>query len=226
VRRLRAAHPAEPWRWDYVWDERGITDDYARYNAATSIAAIAVLGVFAVAASGFSIAALLSGHRSLQLFAVPFVVVALLLDYAVLRGLFDVARLIAGRLKYGRGVASFDRFPFRRGETLRLHVRAPRALPRHAVVTATLRCVQERLAPVGTLQRQPRIECFELYRDVAPAEVVDAASGARAIRVTFSVPADVPATDFSSYPCRYWEVDVEASTDGVDYAARFVVPVY
>jgi hypothetical protein len=50
--------------------------------------------------------------------------------------------------------------------------------------------------------------------------------GTRAIRVTFSVPADVPATDLSSYACRYWDVDVEAGTDGVDYAARFLVPVY
>jgi hypothetical protein len=56
--------------------------------------------------------------------------------------------------------------------------------------------------------------------------LIDAGSGIRALRIAFAVPADIPTTDLASRPCRYWEVDVDAATDGVDYSARFLVPVY
>jgi hypothetical protein len=70
------------------------------------------------------------------------------------------------------------------------------------------------------------VQCFEVYRDSAPAELVGAGAGRQALRVSFAIPADVPVTDLASRPCRYWELDVEAATDGVDYGARFLVPVY
>jgi hypothetical protein len=130
------------------------------------------------------------------------------------------------RFKYGRGVAHLGRFPFRRGSTLELHVEAPRALPQHAVATATLRCIQERYVTTGAGEdRSTTVHLFEVYRDTAPAELINAGPR-RALKVSFAVPSDVPTTDLSSRPCRYWEVDVEAITDGVDYGARFLVPIY
>lgn len=225
MRRLRAAHPKEPWRWDHTWDERGTRDDTAS-DAAHATAAGVVLAVAAVPANTISVSALVGGDTLRWVLAVPFVAVALALDVMAACLFVSGARLTARRLRYGGGIALFEGFPFRRGDRLRLHVEAPRALPRHALVTATLRCVQERHVTPDTADDSPTLRCFEVYRDSAPAERFDAGSGVRALRLTFRIPSDVPASDLASSPCRYWEVDVEAGTDGVEYAARFLVPVY
>jgi hypothetical protein len=218
VGRLRTAHPNEPWRWDHVWNERGATDDAGARARHFFVAAMFVF-------------AFLTPFHWIGFFAprpqLVFGLAALLFDALGVGLLVAAGYFVARRLKYGRGVALFESFPFRRGSTLELHVEAPSALPQHAVATATLRCVQERYVTSGTgKNRSTTVQCFEVYRDTAPVELVDAGAGLRALRVSFPIPADVPTTDLASRPCRYWEVDVEAVTDGVDYGARFLVPVY
>jgi hypothetical protein len=218
VRRLRAAHPDEPWRWDHKWNERAARDDTLARARHFFVAAV-FLFVFLTPFHwiGFF------GPRS----ALPFAIVALLFDAIGVGLLVAAGYFVARRVKYGTGVALFGSFPFRRGSALELHVEAPRALPQHALPTATLRCVQERYVTTGTGEdRSITVQCFEVYRDAAPAELVAAGAGRRALRVRFAIPPDVPTSDLASRPCRYWEVDVEARTDGVDYATRFLVPVY
>jgi hypothetical protein len=218
VTRLRAAHPGEPWRWDHPWNERVAHDDTvgrARHFFVVAMFVFAVLTPFHWI--GFF------GPR----LALPFGLFALLFDAIGVGLLAAAGYFVLRRVKYGRGVALFTSFPFRRGAKLELHVEAPPALPQHALPTATLRCIQERYVTSGTGEdRSTTVECFELYRDTAPAELVGAGGGRRALRVTFPIPGDAPTTDLASRPCRYWEVDVEAITDGVDYGARFLVPVY
>jgi hypothetical protein len=218
VRQLRAAHPHEPWWWDHTWDESASTDDTGAragrwFNAAVFMFMILApfhwIGFFAPRAP------------------LVFGLFALLFDLAILAMLGRAAYLLARRLKYGSGRAFFERFPFRPGTTLEMHVEAPRALPQHAIATATLRCIQERYVTNGSREDATlSVECFEIYRDTAPAQLASAGAGGRALRVRFDLPRDVPTTDLASRPCRYWELDVEASTDGVDYGARYLVPVY
>jgi hypothetical protein len=218
LRRLRAAHPGEPWRWDHVWNERAARDDTAGRARHFFVVAM-FLFVFLTPFHwiGFF------GPRS----ALPFAIVAVLFDAIGVGLLVAAGYFVARRVKYGTGVALFGSFPFRRGSALELQVEAPGALPQHAVPTATLRCVQERYVTSGTGDdRSITVQCFEVYRDAAPAELVAAGAGRRALRVRFAIPPDVPTSDLASRPCRYWEVDVEATTDGVDYATRFLVPVY
>jgi hypothetical protein len=225
VSRQREAHPNEPWRWDYQWDERGAVDDTmerARHFTTSGL----VLLAFLAPAHLFAFSAFAGSPLGFAL--IPFALVALLFD-AVALGLLAAGGYFAlRRLKYGRGIALFESFPFRRGETLQLYVAAPSGLPQHAVVTATLRCVQERYVTRRKRDGEDdtRMECFEVCRYTGPAEPVDDGLGGRALRVTFPIPPDPPSTDLASRPCRYWEVDVEASTDGVDYGARFLVPIY
>jgi hypothetical protein len=218
IRRLRAAHPGEPWRWDYPWNERGTRDDTgARARHFFVVAMFLLTSLTPAHWIGFF------GPRM----ALPFVVVALFFDAIAVGLLVAAGYFVVRRIKYGPGVALFGTFPFRRGSTLELHVRTPRSLPQHAVPTATLRCVQERYVTTGTGDdRSTTVQCFEIYRDTAAAELTAAAAGLRALRVRFAIPANAPVTDLGSRPCQYWEVDVEASTDGVDYGARFLVPVY
>jgi hypothetical protein len=216
VERLRAMHPAEPWRWDYAWDERGAVD-----NTAAQGWNFLLIGVMLLA---FLTPFHWLGFSDWR--GIPFALAALLFDAVAVGLLAAAGYFFARRLKYGKGVALFARFPFRRGSTLELHVQAPRTLPQHAVATATLRCIQERYVTTRRNgETDATVQCFELYRDKAPTESVNAGFG-RALRVRFEIPAGAPTTDLASRPCRYWEVDVEASTDGVDYGARFLVPVY
>lgn len=218
ARKRRQAHPAEPWRWDHVWDERGATDD-AGSRARQSFATALFMVVFLVP---FHWIGFVARDGSLV-----FGIVALLFDLVVVALLWRGVYLLAHRMKYGAGRAIFARFPFRRGSPLELHVIAPAALPQHAIVTATLRCIQERYVRRGTGEDATvSVACIEVHRDTAPAPIVSIPSGGRALRVRFDLPADVPTTDLASRPCRYWEIDVEASTDGVDYAARYLVPIY
>jgi succinate dehydrogenase hydrophobic anchor subunit len=228
VRRRRAVHPSEPWRWDYEWDERqSRDDDTARRTRLFIGLGIGFLIMFApwhwIAFAGNGHAPALWILRTL-----PFSLAALLFDLIAVSLIARGARLIIRRLKYGQGVATFARFPFRTGEQLELHVQVPSSLRQHAVVTATLRCVQERYVTTRASDGDTRtnVQCFELYRDSVRAEPVGSGGDGRALRVRFGIPADVPVTDLASRPCRYWEVDVEAGTDGVDYGARFLVPVY
>src|SRR5687768_13044438 len=113
VRELRAAHAAEPWRWDHPWNERGARDDDSGRQAWHLVAWGVGLGVFATAFARFGLAPLVETEGARRLFALPFVAIGLL-DVVAFRLLVDGARLTVRRLKYGRGVAVFDRFPFRR----------------------------------------------------------------------------------------------------------------
>jgi hypothetical protein len=213
VSEIQAAYPWEPWRWDYPWNERGARDDTgsrALHFFRKAIGPLVVLLPFHWI-----------GFFGPRLFG--FAAVAVLTDLFLLVLLVKACYYAVRRFKYGRGSALFGHFPFRRGSMLELHVQVPRALSQHAKPRATLRCVQERYVDTG---RSTTLQCFEIYRDTAPAELVGAGAGRCTLRVSFTIPADAPTTDLASSPCRYWEVDVEASTDGVDYAARFMVPVY
>jgi hypothetical protein len=225
VRQLRATYAAEPWRWDYPWNERGARDDDTGRQAWHLLLWGVGLGAFATAFALFGLATIVAAEGARRLFALPFVAIGLL-DIIALRLLVDGTRLMARRLRHGRGVATFDGFPFRRGEILRLYVETPASVPRHALPTATLRCVQERYVTTSTAEDSTTLRYFAVYEDTAAAEVVDRAGAARVLRVTFAIPPDAPPTDLASRPCRYWEVDVEAIMDGVDYGARFLVPVY
>jgi hypothetical protein len=224
VRRRRAAYPDQPWRWDHEWSERGARDDTMARAGHFITSGLILLGFMVP----FNLVGFVAFRgSSLAPAAVPFAIGAVIFDLIGLGTLAAGGYMVVRRLKFGRAVALFEQFPFRRGATLALRVLAPRALPQHALVTTTLRCVQER---VTTTRRgnetSKQAGCFEVYRDTGTAELLDVGLGRRALRVTFEIPADVAPTDLASRPCRYWEVDVEAATDGVDYGARFLVPVY
>lgn len=218
VRRIRAAHPEEPWRWDHEWDDRGATDDTATRAGQLLTGALFML----VFLTPFHWIGFVAPDGP-----IAFGLVALLFDAVALAMIGRAIYLTVRRLKYGAGRALFTRFPFRRGEELEMYVIAPRSLPQHAVANATLRCVQEKYVTRGRGENASlTVACFEIHRDTAPAPFATTGNGARALRIRFPLPRDLTPTDLASRPCRYWEVEVGATTDGVDYSARFLVPVY
>ncbi|MFL5561163.1 MAG: hypothetical protein ACJ79K_06800 [Gemmatimonadaceae bacterium] len=210
-----AATPRQPWLWDYPWSHEGIGNDTSREI---------------VSAFGFAI--------FMAIFLTPFHwigfakdggprifgVFALLFDLAVIGLLVRAVRLVMMRRRYGRSWLRFGHFPFLAGEPLEASLAARDGLAALTRLTATLQCVQERYEDRGSGRNRSRqVICYQLSSETKTVE--KSASGT--FDFSFAVPADAPNTALSERPARFWEL-VLTSDDipGVDYAAKFLVPVY
>jgi hypothetical protein len=226
--RMRANQdiPDGPWIDDYPWDPSGASDDSRSGVAATAIAAVFVAGFGLV----FILARPLVGEGG------PGGVVKLvfgIVGWAMVGvGLVLVGRaayLLARHLRYGRSRLRFEGFPFRLGLPLRATLEPGRTVLHYERITCTLRCIQEEFETRGRGEQRRVVNlCYQIWADAleleGPGELIAGGSG---LPVTFQLP-DRPdlATSLSQSPPRYWELEVQAKTRGVDYRARFLAPVY
>lgn len=208
---LRARYPEQPWMVDYPWDRRGGRDE-APGEAGRLLWFVAFMTVFLIP---FHWVAFFSSERP-----VVFQFATLLFDAVSVAMLGRVAYLVARRVRYGDSRIALGSFPIAPGTTAELLLDALSPLARAHPIRATLRCIEERFEVRGTGKNRSRVSvCYERYRDqavVAPGDT----------RVRFELPDDVPSTHLSAVPPRYWELELAAETPGVDYGARFLVPVY
>ncbi|MCO5169057.1 MAG: hypothetical protein M9894_22165 [Planctomycetes bacterium] len=214
-RRLLAQHADEPWLADHDWDPRVVRDR-----------AQGVLGPFG--AAGF-MTLFLSIFNGLVFFGDEDVPVFAM----VIVGLFDLLLLfvwgyafyvLGRRLKYGEGQLRLGSFPFFAGQPLRVTAELPRALRDFPELKATLRYVEQVWETRGTGKNRSRtLVAYERWAEqrVLPAEEVG-----REVELEFQVPPGAPPTDLSASPARYWELQLDAETPGIDYHALFLVPVY
>jgi hypothetical protein len=130
--------------------------------------------------------------------------------------------------KYGKSRLRFARFPFRTGEAVDAGLLVG---PRVADATSlhlTLRCIEEVWRSRGGGQNRSTTRTLYVLHEVKQElnrGQFDAASGA-AIPIHIPLPAGDYASRLSQSPRRYWELEVAAETPGIDYAARFLLPVY
>jgi hypothetical protein len=217
-RRLARRHPGQPWWSDHPWDSRGARDQTPAAAArAAHFAAFVLLFLAPFHWIGF-----FAPDR-----VIAFGVVALLFDLVALALVWRALYLVARLMRYGRGAVWFTRFPFRLGEAVELLVPAPTGITAAAELTATLRCVQERVEVRGTGKgRSVVVVCYELLAPPTAVTLTTDGRGRPAFRVTAHIPPDAPPTALGEHPPRYWELDLAAARPGVDYGARFLVPVY
>ena len=215
---LRTMHLEEPWRWDHAWDRRGTMDSDLMRRVRARFAMSLLVGCFLVPFHWFG-------------FFAPeptiFIgIIALLFDLVVIGTLTQAVLLLLRRRRYGLGVALYERFPFHRGQPVELVVGRPAALRDDAQIEATLRCVQERAVTRGSgSSRSTTIECHEVAH--VPLTIEDVREGTRRfLRVRGVPPADTLATALSETPSRYWELELVSQVPGIDWRARFLVPVY
>jgi hypothetical protein len=128
--------------------------------------------------------------------------------------------------------ASFDesgaelrlpRFPCFTGGELDLKLVRTARIDAAGELRATLRCLQERREDGAGGRRTGRIVVHVLHE---MATIGERTAGGEAIVFRFAVPAGLPGTTLAARPPRYWEVEVEGVTPGVDFGARFLLPVY
>lgn len=209
---LRRARPGEPWLVDYPWSARSATDGNAGI-AASGFLAFLFLQVFLIP---FNWWAFFSSHGNFFVIGVV--------------GVFDVVSFFmlghAGYhalrvLKYGTSTLTFHRFPFFLGETVEASFRTSADVRQLKRLVFTLRCLREQVdaQAVGT---GVTMAIFEIWRE---ERVVEPPS--REIPVSFRLPAEAHfSTTLAIATPRYWELEVEGEAPGVDFGARFLLPVY
>lgn len=210
------ATPDQPWLWDHEWRADGIGGDTG--------AEIGKAFGFAL----FALVFLLPFHWILFVAkGIPWVVGfgLVIFDLVIIAVVARGVRLVRMRRRYGASWLRFRRFPFRTGERLEATLDATGGRSDLPSLNATLRCIQERYEIRGQTQKNRNLQvvCYALWS--ASASVDRSAKGT--FDFAFDIPADAPSSALGERPSRYWELIV-ASDDvpGVDYEARFLVPVY
>lgn len=212
---LFARYPDEPWRGDHDWDERVARDRGSN-----------LLGRFAAAAF---VTLFLSIFNYLAFFTreVPFPVIGIVAVFdLILVFVWGLAFYTLGRrLKYGRTRVRLSTFPFLVGHPLRVTVELPPALRDFPALRATLRLAEQRWethrTSNGTSSQRVTYERWAEER-VIPAEELG-----REVGLEFLIPPGAPATDLGSATAqRYWELQLDAETPGIDYHGLFLLPVY
>jgi hypothetical protein len=218
ARGRKEEHPLEPWFWDYDWDSR-----YAESGGLGPVfqgfMAFLFLTLFL---SMFNWWAFLSeeGPLPVKLIVGLFDVIDLLILGGAFYGLFQY-------FKYGKSRFHFARFPFRPGSSVEGGLEAGRALAAASSVSLTLRYIEEVMevqrSGGKTSSTQVLYLLHEVKQDLNAAQFANADSG---IPISIRLPAGEFSNRLIESPRRYWELEVKADTPGIDYSARFLMPVY
>lgn len=218
ARARKDEHPLEPWYWDYDWESR-FAESGGLGPVFQSFLAFLFLTAFL---SIFNWWAFFSeeGPLPVKLFVGLFDLIDLLVLWGALYGLFQY-------FKYGKSRFHFARFPFRPGHSVEGGLEAGRALLAAPTLSLTLRYIEE----VTERHQSGRKTTTTLVLYLLH-EVKQELSAAQFANTDTEIPISIrlPVGDFSNRlieaPRRYWELEVKAETPGIDYAARFLLPVY
>ena len=215
--RLEEENPDEPWLWRKEWAEGRITGG----SRATMIFAWIFAGFWNLIswtlAIGIVPAALNEGELA-ALFVLIFPLVgALLLTWAI------VATLRYRR--YGISVFRMATVPGVIGRTLRGVIILPSRVRPVDGFDVKLTCVRRITTGSGKNRSTSERILWQEERSIRDSSQVGAT--ATAIPVTFVIPDDAEeSSPRSSDDQIVWRLEAEASVPGIDYSARFEVPVF
>jgi len=221
VKRLRQRHPHEPWLVEYPWDPQGVAAD-SRGGILSQLGVTAFLAVFLAPFNYF----VFFGPEASDIPLMPRGIVAFF-DLIPLLLVAGIVTTLWHGAKYGRSRLAFDSFPFYLGERLGARFSTSHAFGEFNRMTFTLRCVEENAETYRTTSNSSstRVRCDQLWAD----EIVLERGGAfyhEAFPLAFKLPDGDLGSRLVDSPSRYWELEVKADTPGLDFAARFLVPVY
>jgi len=219
ARKRKEEHPMEPWYWDYPWDSRR-AESGGIGPALSSFVAFFFLTLFL---SMFNWWAFFSdeGPWPLKLFVILFD----LIDLAILGGAFYQ---LFQFFKYGKSLLHFARFPFRPGRSVEAGLEAGSRLAAAQTIDLTLRYIEEVSETTGTgKNRSTQLVLYGLHevKQQIRAGQFDPHSG-MPIPISLRLPDGDYKNRLLEAPRRYWELEVKADTPGIDYSARFLLPVY
>lgn len=206
-----ARHPEAPWLWREDWAARRIADSSAAEMRAAWAFTI-LWNLISIPSSVLAVrAALQEGNRA-ALIALLFPVIGVgLLVWAV--------RATIRRGRYGTSVLELGTLPAAVGHALEGTVRTPAGLRPAGGFRVVLSCIRHTTSGSGrSRSTSESILWQEEHR--APA-------GALSVPIAFALPADaVPSDPPGGDDRTLWRLELSAEVPGVDYAARFEVPVF
>lgn len=214
---LREQHPDAPWLWRREWAEGVLLDQLAP--------GALFLFLFALVWNGISIPLLVVVFRNAQRHD-PKILFALLFP-AIGVGLIAAAGYqILRRQKYGVSRCRLDRVPVTPGSEFRGEIETRiEETAGHGVV---LRLTSIRRTTTGSGKNRSTTEAI-LWRDeqtVGSAWLARSPVGTR-VPFRFTLPADAQPTDERNPSDVFlWRLDVSADVEGIDFAARFELPVF
>jgi hypothetical protein len=211
---LKSLHPDEPWRWEPDrWKDGRLRDSARIPLAVTMVVCAAFWNVMAV---GVGFTTFERGAWSEK----PNVAVVSTLFLLVGLGLIAAAvYFVSAARKFSASTLQMDSVPGVLGGMLSGTVLVPPGVPEGADATITLDCTS---FTRGAGRNSNSSRC--LWKD----EIHGRVSG-RSLPVEFSIPFDLDPTDpqeDAGSTTIHWHLRAEAALPGVDYNARFQVPVF
>ncbi len=210
-------HPGEPWRWRADWDA-GRVRSSSRASAAAALAFAALWNAVSLPLLLVLPREMAKGNRAAAVgFLFPAVGAALAV-WAV--------RARARRRKFGDSVFEMASVPGVVGGPLAGLVRVPVNVRPEDGFTVRVSAVHRYVTGTGKNRSTREDIRWQAERHLA-REVLDRDFSQTAVPVLFHVPFDQPPTTPGGGSDRIlWRLDVEARVPGIDYAARFEVPVF
>jgi len=204
-------HPEEPWCGDRAWNPKG---DRER--------------PFSSAITG------LCGFAFLVLFLAPFnwwmsadpwipgIVIVAFFDLLPLGYLAYWLYTVGRSMKYGAARITFDRFPFFLGETMDVRLACRGRLDRFRKLSVTVRFIKVKREQSGSSSDNV---CYQHW---AEQLVFDESllRGVRELPISVPLPDGDYGTWLSGDSPRYWEFEAKGEGPGIDFLARFLLPVY
>lgn len=210
VERTMRANPDEPWWGDHSWKATGARE-HPFWGALGGLMFCAFVAAFLAPFHWWmSWERWIPGFIIIGVFDLIFLGLAGAWLYGVLRA-----------MKYGAAWIRYERFPFFLGETLDVRLGCRGSLARLDKITVTVRYVRTR-------KNQESSGQLLAYQHWAETLTIDprGLQDARELPIALRLPTGDYGTWISEDPPRYWEVETKGEAPGIDFASRFLLPVY
>ncbi|QPJ63066.1 MAG: hypothetical protein G3M70_14755 [Candidatus Nitronauta litoralis] len=212
----REHQPDKPWLWDYDWEPLGISE--TKHKEVINHFMVAVFLIIFL--SPFNWWAFMSEDSSAMVVGIVgfFDLILLIVSGHAFYKLFQL-------IKYGNSRLRFGNFPFFLGSRADLILEG---LPNHMDhLGIKLRAVEEAYEMRGSgKNRRQQVVCYKRYEEERSQSNISIGPDGR-FKITWDLPTDNDlGTRLAERPAFFWEMVIEAQTPGIDYSARFLVPVY
>jgi len=207
---------------DYPWDRNGIKGDGLQQVLSNFFG----WGFFAFLMVPFNWLWFFGNQQKIP--KVVYVITGLF-DIIVAAGIVYCFYVLIRYLRYGQSFLKFSRFPFQSGGTFAGTVMMAKPLKSVTKMKMILRFIEEKIEVRGSgKSRSAQVVCYELYNDTMErTDFAQYGPNIDHLAVAFTLSPDLKLkNNLALRPPRYWQLEISASTPGVDYLSRFLVPVY
>ncbi|HJQ40685.1 MAG TPA: hypothetical protein VKB93_26405 [Thermoanaerobaculia bacterium] len=216
-RELQIKHPGEPWMWRADWADRAVRDEQSIRGGFLWV--FGFLWILMSLPVALAMWATQERDRVLLIFVAIFPIVGVLV-------LISAAYQTLRRRKYGVSLCRLNRLPVPLGSTFRGEVQARvHSMPEHGF-QIRLTNVRREERRTGKSRSVRETVLWQDEQTVGSGAAMPHPDGMR-IPLQFAIPLDAEATDDTNpRDSILWRLEVRADVPGIDYIARFALPVY